>query len=358
MAATWDNNIVINLLRTAGAVARKEFGLVCYGSNDTTFSVGVHKIYESIGDINDDALTASPPGELSAQAVAAGQAFFGQDNHPPRFMICEASDDTVPGDLASSLDAAYLAQPFYCITMQTKADADLIATDVWAGLNFTQAWLQTSSATALAGGAPMSTIDTAATQRSLVVYHATDTAELAVALAAEYFVADPDTTVTTAAYQQVSGFTPDTVTPTEKAAVEAVNGNLYLTFGSVGALYGGTMGGGDFADQTMTRDWFSARVKEGCQQLLLDKASLKTKVPYTDAGIAMFEGVIKAVQERGENLAGDASHFIKGASTTTVPELKDISAAVRASRALTIAGQSTMSGAIQTATVNLSVLNA
>jgi hypothetical protein len=328
--------------------------LVCYGSNDTTFASGVHKIFETIDAVNDDT-------ELSAQAKAAGADFFGQDNHPPRFMVGEVDDDTVPGDLAGSLDAVYAEQPFYCLTMQTKAKADLIATDAWVATKKAQAYLQTSDADALSAGAGViETINTAASQRTMVVWHATDTAELAVALAAEFFVADPDQTVTTLAYQQVTGFTPDDdeINDTEKAFVESVNGNLYLTFGSQGALYGGTMGGGDFSDQTLSRDWFSSRVEEGAQQLLLDKASLKIKVPYTDEGIAMFEGVIRAVQERGENLPGGASHFIKGASTTTVPELKDISAAVRATRGLTLAGESTLSGAIQKATINLTVLNA
>lgn len=357
MPATFDTNVTVNILRTAGAVARAEFGLICYGSTDTTFAVGVHKVYETIQAMRDDV-------ELSAQALAAGEDFFRQDNHPPRFMVCEVTDEAGGGELAASLDAAYSAQPFYCLCLQSRVLLQIQTADLWLPTNYCMQFAQSSDAPFLAGTGDATNIawvlDQAGLNRTMLVYHATDADELAVALAAEYFFADPDTQVTTLAYQQVTGIDPDEITDTEKANIFLYNANCYLTMGSQPCLDGGTVSGGDFVDQTLSGDWYAARVRERVQQLLLDKAALKTKVPYTQSGLEQIGAEIVAVQQQGENIGEgeDAGHFQVGRSFVTVPDISTIPAATRATRAATIAGTVYLTGAIQETTINLTVLAA
>lgn len=355
MAANFNNNIIVNILKTAGAVARAEFGLICYGSNDTAFAAGVHKIYEQIADVRADT-------ELSVQAKDAGEAFFGQDVHPPRFMVCEVDDETASpgGELGASLDLAFADQPFYCLCLQSRVLLQIETADEWVPSAYAVQFAQSSDAPFLAGTADVTNvgwvIDQAATQRTMVLYRATDTDELAVALAAQFFVADPDVTTTTLARQTAVGFSQDIISSTEKANILAVHGNCYLNELDNPIVFGGTMGGGDKCDATLSGDWFAARSRERIAQLLQDKAKQKTKVPYTQAGMEDIAGEVVAVQGKGEDES--VAHFEPGSSSVTVPKLEDVDPAVRTSRAYTFSGSSTLAGAIETVTVNITVLNA
>jgi len=356
MAANLNNNVIINILKTAGAVARAEFGLICYGSNDVVFATGVHKVYESIAAARADTELAA-----STQAAAAAEAFFAQPLHPPRFMVCEVDDEAGGGELEDSLDAAFAAQPFYCLCLQSRAILQIVTADTWVASAYVQQFAQSSDAAFLAG-TPGATnvgdaVNTAATNRTMVLYHATDTEELTVALAAAFFVVDPDVGTTTLARQTATGtYTANDITDTEKANILGVNGNVYLPELGNDIIFPGTMGGGDFCDQTLSADWFSARAKERIVQDLQDKAALKTKVPYTQQGMQDLAANVVSVQDQGERVS--VGHFVPDSSTLTVPKLEDISSAVRASRAYTFAASSILANGIQTVTVNITVLDA
>ena len=361
MAANLNNNIIINILLTAGAVARTEFGLVCFGSNDVGFASGVHKVYESIAAVRADALTATPAGELTAQCVVAGEAFFAQPVRPPRFMVCEVVDQIAGTELADSLDAAYAAQPFYCLCLQSREILQIVTADLWVAGAGAQQFSQSSDAPFLAGtpGATNvgDTINTAATNRTMVLYHATDAEELIVALAAAFFVTDPDVSTTTLARQKAVGtYTPDVISDTEKASILAVNANVYLQELSNFIVFPGKMGGGGFCDKTLSADWLAARTKENIAQLLQDKAAQKTKIPYTQVGMQDIAGEAVAVQDKGEDV--QLAHFVPDSSFVTVPKLATVDAATRAAREFTFSATSILAGAIQTVTVNISVLDA
>jgi hypothetical protein len=357
MAANLNNNVIINILKTAGAVARAEFGLICYASNDVVFASGVHKVFESIAAVRADAEI-----QASTQAAAAGEAFFGQTAHPPQWMVCEVTDEATPGsgELTDSLDAAFAAQPFYCLCLQSRVLLQIQTADGWVASNYGQQFAQSSDAPFLAGTADATNIgwvlDQAATNRTMLVYRETDTDELTTALAAQFFVVDPDVGTTTLARQTATGFAADDITDTEKANILGVNANVYLNELDNPIVFPGTMGGGDFCDATLSGDWFAARARERITQDLQDKAALKLKVPYTQAGMQDLSGNVTSVQDQGEDES--VGHFKPGSSTITVPKLSTISAAVRTSRAYTFSASSTLAGAIQTVTVNITVLNA
>lgn len=350
MGTSLDNRITVNVLTAAGPVDVREFRLICYASNTTTFTGGdLYRIYESINDVTDDS-------DITGQTLLAATLFFQQDKHPPRLMIAPVDDELVTpgGELAASLDAIIAAQDFYALVLESRAKLQIETAAVWVEANECQGWFQSSDADFLAGtaGNVAETLNTAAYRRSHVTYHETDTEDLSLGLAANFFFTDPDVGATTAADQTCNTVAADDITSTEKSTVLGYNANVYLPFGSTAVMYKGTMADGGWIDVLLTADWLENRSQVALIQAILDRVALGSKTPYTDKGIAYLEG-----KAGGVMLVGVAAGSIEaGTWSIVVPKVADIPAATRQSRGLTMTATAYTTGAVQEITYTIYLL--
>ena len=347
MSANWNNLITANLLSAATAVRRQDFGLVCLATTGATFASGVHKIYEGNTEAQAD-------DELDAATKLAAAAFFSQEPSPQKLMIAEATYESVGGELGTALDAALAAHEFYGLCIGSRADADLEAADTWALANKKLAFLQTSSADMLTATTPNigDTLKTAGSGRSVLLYRGDDTEWLDMALISAFLVASPDQFSTTLAHQTAKGYGADTVDSTEKSSATGYYCNLYLDFYGGPAVNKGWLTDGKRADTILAKDWYSARAQEAVAQLLKDKASLKTKVDFTNPGMVELAKEVKGVQARGERIG----HFKEDKSTILIPDVSEIAGADIQDRKATMPATVYLTGAVESATLNLAVL--
>lgn len=89
--------------------------------------------------------------------------------------------------------------------------------------------------------------------------------------------------------------TPKTeLNPTEEATVLGKDANLYTPLGGVGHTHPGTMASARFIDIQRGIDWIEARIGETIANTLLNAP----KIPYTDAGVSIFQGDIASVLDQ------------------------------------------------------------
>lgn len=349
MGANWNNQLTVNLLSAASAVERQSFGLICLATEGASFASGVHKIYESPSEVEADS-------ELDAATKLAGTRFFAQEPHPQKLMIGEATYENVGGELSPTLDALKAAQDFYGLILGSRADDDIEVGDTWALANKKLFFGQTSSADMLSATTPNigDTLKTAASGRSALIFRATDSEWLDIGLMAAFLSANPDVLVTTLAYQTCKGLGADDLTSSEKSNAEGYYCNLYLPFYGNSVVNKGWLSDGKRVDTILSKDWYSARCQENIAQLLVDKAALKSKVPFTDEGLRELANQILAVQKIGERIG----HFRPGASTINIPKVVDIASADITARKATISATVILAGAVEEVTLNLAVLEA
>jgi hypothetical protein len=313
-----------------------------FGSNTVAFTGGdLYRIYRQEADYQADA-------DITGQSLAACVKFFSQPKHPPALIIGAVTDDAGGDELADSLTAIKDQQDFYALQLESKVSAQIVAAAAWVEANRGQGWFQSSDADFLAG-TPLNVSDllkSAGYKRSHVTYHKTDTDELAVGLAAQFFFTDPDVGATTAADQASVGSVPASntdVTPTERQAIFDDGGNVYQEFGASGSMYPGQMADGGWIDYILTSDWLQNRSQVALIQAIKDPVALGGKTSYTDKGIAYLQGKAEAIM-----LIGVAANQLQpGTWSTTVPKIADVPAATRQSRGLTFTGQAYTAGAIQ-----------
>jgi hypothetical protein len=103
-------------------------------------------------------------------------------------------------------------------------------------------------------------------------------------------------------YATLVGITADNLTDTEIANLDAKNVNYYVTVAGVDVVQKGKVAQGDWIDNTRLIDWVEAQIQENIFALLISVE----KIPYTDAGVATIEAVIRAQLDRGVRVGGIA----------------------------------------------------
>lgn len=99
-------------------------------------------------------------------------------------------------------------------------------------------------------------------------------------------------------FKQLTGVVPvprTVLTPTQEATALGKNANLYTLLAGVGHTHEAIMASGRYIDVQRSIDWLDARISEEIATRLLNTP----KVPYTDAGMAIFEADIAKVLDQG-----------------------------------------------------------
>lgn len=162
---------------------------------------------------------------------------------------------------------------------------------------------------------------------------------------------NPDQRSTIWAFVTLPSVTIGNETTTEQTAIEGTNSNYYAEMGGIGATYPGRTPGNQPPDLITTSDWLFFRLQERYQAIFLDYSNRGSKVPFTDAGIAVFEAATAAQLQLGETIG----HFVPGTSVVTVPALEDVSPADRTARTLRFTFNTQPAGAIEKVVISGSI---
>lgn len=148
------------------------------------------------------------------------------------------------------------------------------------------------------------------------------------------------------AFKTLAGSTVSTLTATQRTNALAKYCNVYESIAGRSVTNKGTVSGNEWVDFIRFRDWLEARMAEG----IFGALAASKKIPYTDAGIAVIEGIVRSVLQAGIAAGGLSD---SPAPTVTVPRAADVSAGDKASRTLNnVKFDAVAAGAIQA--VNIS----
>ena len=128
-------------------------------------------------------------------------------------------------------------------------------------------------------------------------------------------------------YKTLPGVSPDNLTTSQRAAVDAKNANHYTTVAGRNVTRYGVLPSGQFIDVTRFVDFLSARLQENIFGLLVSRP----KVPYTDGGVDLITNEIRAQLRRGVESGALAAN---PEPTVTAPRVADVPSVDRANRVL------------------------
>ena len=129
----------------------------------------------------------------------------------------------------------------------------------------------------------------------------------------------------------LSGVTPTAFTGTQITNLKAKKCNFYYTLGGQSTIGGeGKESSGQYIDVIRDTDQMGAWYCEEITNLKLGLQAQGKKLPYTDAGIAMVEAKMSAVDRRGI----DAGIVVEGSPVISVPLAADCSSTDKSTRHL------------------------
>lgn len=117
-------------------------------------------------------------------------------------------------------------------------------------------------------------------------------------------------------FKSLPGIPVSNLTPTQSTNARDKYANTYEPIAGVNILREGKVAEGEFIDIIIFVDWLKARIQEAVYGRLVNLA----KIPFTDSGIAIIEGEIRAVLELGIVRGG----IVEGGYTVTVPKAADV----------------------------------
>lgn len=191
-----------------------------------------------------------------------------------------------------------------------------------------------------------STLKSASYDRSIVIWHAQPSSGADYPDAAwmgEGFPYEPGSS--TWAYKTLKGVKADSITAAQETVLKSKNCNYYMVVGGVPVTQEGKVASGEWIDIIIGTDWIEARLREAVFSALVNNR----KVPFTDPGITVIEGLVKGVLKQ----AAAAGIIQEDSIVVTVPKAADVPQADRANRYLPdIKFQALYQGAIQRTTIN------
>jgi len=345
--ATWNVDVDVSVVGESQSVNIKNFGrqVLCTEDVEVGFTEA-YRVYESNTEAQNDS-------DLSAGAKADAAEFFSQNLRPKVLIIAAVTY----ASLNTDLDALLVEMiDFYGVSCADRTEATQLLLAAWALANERIASLQSSDVAITAGtpGNLFLTVQALSNNRAFGTWHDDDTESVDVMWLATILSADMDSQASVAHDKELTGASapPSTaVDSTQKAAIVAAGGNIYLPFFGDPVMRPGVMLGGDWIEDTILNDWLEARLGEAMARLAKRKSNANSKIEYTDSGIADVEAEIRGVIDQGVRIG----HFERDSLVLNVPKLADISAATRATKTITIPGTVQKTGGIKDFDINFAV---
>lgn len=130
-------------------------------------------------------------------------------------------------------------------------------------------------------------------------------------------------------FKTLNFVTPQDLTPTQLNDIHTGGAFGYVNKAGIDQTSEGTLVSGEYIDVIHGKDWVKLNIEQQVQYLL----STNPKIPYTDSGIAMIEGVVRTVLEiAGQNgiiATDDAGQYLY---TITAKGRNEVLASDRAAR--------------------------
>lgn len=268
--------------------------------------------------------------EPTEDVYKAALVAFGQNPKPDKIMI--APRQVLSGDeeaFLTTLNRAYETSGWYGFSCIGIADEQINDIAVWA------------EATEKIFGFTTSSDNNPVTTEELLRTHGWFTNQtgdydkfLDVAAMAKCFGYEPGSE--TWALKTLSIVNPSTLSSTQVAKLDNANLNYYVTIAGSNVTQTGKMLGNEWIDTIRFRDW----LKNDIQIRVFNAFRLNSKLPYTDGGIGVIDGCMKASLKSGQVVGGiaedeyDADDNLIPGYTTHVPLAANLTSAQKKSRDL------------------------
>jgi hypothetical protein len=320
----------------------------------TTHSVTVNRsdTYSTLDEMETDGWTSIDEGHKWATAL------LSQDTVPDQFVIgkIEVGD----ANITASINAVQADNDtWYFVNIESRADQDITDIALWTEAQKKFFIGQTADPDIPTATAPnLATVLKALLyKRTALLYHALDAeyADGAWTGRCGSFDLDGEGGVGTWANKSLSGVTVNDLTTTAIGNIRTQGANAYHVVTTVNNVTtpGQAIIGTEFIDTQTTLDWLFFRITEEEFATLIGPS---TKVPFTQAGIDLFEAALRTVLDRGVTVGHLAPDSDATPIATSAPKLSAVSAADKAARILRdLRGSAFLSGAIHQVIVTVKV---
>ncbi len=250
---------------------------------------------------------------------------------------------------------------WYTVTATTSSNAEVAALAAYVETIGKLYLADSNDSTILGSGSSdiASTLIASAYVRSPIFYHPDSGAFLGAASAGKALPLSPGGGIWK--FLQPSGVATTSFSASQLTNLKAKLANWLYTVAGVNIVANGTVPANEWIDTVRDRDWLASTIQTDFFNALLSPPSAVNqanpgnqvpalgKIPYTDPGIAVMEGVLRCSLQKGVNQNVLAA---TPPPTVTAPLAASISPSVKATRALTLAWGAELAGAIQSLTLN------
>jgi len=257
---------------------------------------------------------------LTIKADAAGK--FLSVN--PGSSLLTVKQNHADAGLTADLTAILLeSNDFFALALTTAGAAEVTAAATWAEANKKLFFASTQDSEVKgASGGIIETLKSANREFTTVIFNEAGDSFPGVAWAADTLPIDPGGV--TFAYRSLSGVVASPLTETERGNILNDNGNAVVSFSNLSRVVQGKVASGEWVDIVRDREWYISRLQVEIGNLLLRT----DKVPYTDAGVALIENVVRAVVREAEV----AGFLAPGESIFNIPKVAAVSSGDRSAR--------------------------
>lgn len=255
-------------------------------------------------------------------------------------------DATPDAGIATELNALELVDSdWYGLLIDSDAPAEILAGSAWIEANKRVFCAQTADSACFDGGSTTDVLyllKAAGYARTLCEYvPGIGFTQLAAGHLGFGLTVDLDSGESASWFgKTLRGVTSYVLTPTQRAAVLAKNGGLYMVTAGIAITEQGKSASGEWMDVTQGVDWLRARMQTRCFRAII----ARPKLPYTDGGIAVIQSEADAQLQAGvraQFLVGDPKPLV------WVPKAADVSSADKTARVLRgVRFTATLAGAI------------
>lgn len=284
---------------------------------------------------------------LTITADAAGD-WFSLEIAPGGISLMTVEQTHVDPGLATDLalinteDSAW----YFLLTLY-NSNAVVVATAAWAQSNSKIYVVDVNETdainTAVSNSDTLDDLKTSAYSRVSGWYHPAPYSMLAASIVGRMAPLEPGTG--TWKFKTLVGPAVVAMTASQRANLIARSANSYESVSGISMTYEGTTSDGSFVDLRRGLDWLQDDMGAGVFGALQGS----NKIPYTDAGVAVVEGEVRASLARAINkgiLASDPAPVV------TAPKVADVTTANKAARTLPdVKFTATQAGAIHKTTI-------
>jgi len=295
------------------------------------------------------AVAGSPGSKYLTITAAVAGSWIAIENYDASLLLVEQT--TADPGIATDLAAIYNEDSTWYGLMTLTNSKDIIkAVAAWAEAN-EKLYIASSADTVCASvalaadvllgaaGSVATVLKTSAYARTACVYHPANDAFADAAWLGKCLPLDPGSE--TWQFKTLAGVAATTLTATQETNLKAKYCNYYATTAGVNTTLGGAkVAANEYIDVVRFRDWLKARMAER----IFAKLAAQSKIPFTDAGIAVIQAEILGQLDEGVRIGGLSPD---PAPTCTVPKASAVSAANKQARTLTgVEFTGTLAGAI------------